>query len=270
MPQVAQPNFHPAPPVVPTTAVLSPDLSLPMEAEDEAISGDPFDEDACIYTRVLEPDDLSLPALLVYRTHCNLPFPHPVARVGIVPTDATTKPLSVPAPCNRKEAMASPWWKGYYQAELVEMESLRKNGTWRLIPRSEVPRGVNVLRDRWAYSDKLGLGGAANEKFKARLTCMGCFQRAGVDYTETYASVMNTRTFRMILQLYNSNAEHHMVHWDVSTAFIHAPLEEKVYMKQATGHEVEGKESSCANHNESIAFAELICRWVHARQKADN
>jgi hypothetical protein len=54
---------------------------------------------------------------------------------------------------------------------------------------------------------------------------------------------MNTRTFRMLLQLYNNSEENSMVHWDVSTAFIHAPLEEKVYMKQATGHEVAGKES---------------------------
>ena len=33
-----------------------------------------------------------------------------------------------------------------------------------------------------------------------------------------------------------------MEHWDVSTAFIHAPLKEKVFMKQATGHEEKGKE----------------------------
>ena len=34
-----------------------------------------------------------------------------------------------------------------------------------------------------------------------------------------------------------------MEHWDVSTAFIHAPLKEQVWMKQASGHEVKGKES---------------------------
>jgi len=33
-----------------------------------------------------------------------------------------------------------------------------------------------------------------------------------------------------------------MEHWDVSTAFIHAPLKEEVWMKQATGHEEKGKE----------------------------
>ena len=52
---------------------------------------------------------------------------------------------------------------------------------------------------------------------------MGCFQKAGVDCTDTYASVMATRTFRYLLQLYNSEEENSMEHWDVSTAFIHAP-----------------------------------------------
>ena len=112
-----------------------------------------------------------------------------------------------------------------------------------LKPRSEVPAGVPVLRDRWAYDDKLAPGGKSIERFKARLTAMGCFQKEGIDYTDTYASVMCTRTFRMMLQIYNSDPTHRLEHWDVSTAFVHAPLKEQVWMKQATGHEVKGKES---------------------------
>jgi hypothetical protein len=64
------------------------------------------------------------------------------------------------------------------------MQSHEKNGTWELRPRSEVPPGTPVLRDRWAYDDKLSAGGASIERFKARLTAMGCFQKAGVDYTD--------------------------------------------------------------------------------------
>jgi hypothetical protein len=63
----------------------------------------------------------------------------------------------------------------------------------------EVPAGVPILRDRWAYDDKLAPGGKIIERFKARLTAMGCFQKEGIDFTDTYASVMATRTFRMIL-----------------------------------------------------------------------
>ena len=102
---------------------------------------------------------------------------------------------------------------------------------------------MDTYRDRWAYSDKLAPNGTKIERFKARLTAMGCFQKPGVDYGETYASVMATRTFRMLLQIYNSDKSHKMLHWDVSTAFIHAPLQEKVFMRQASGHEAKSKES---------------------------
>ena len=122
----------------------------------------------------------------------------------------------------------SPWWNGYYEAELCEMKSHKDNGTWILVPRTQVPVGVPILRDRWAYDDKLAPGGKIIERFKARLTAMGCFQKAGIDYTDTYASVMSTRMFRYLLQIYNSEESNSMEHWDVSTAFIHAPLKEKV------------------------------------------
>ena len=39
------------------------------------------------------------------------------------PTNPATKPASIPAPRNRREALQSPWWPGYYKAELAEMKS---------------------------------------------------------------------------------------------------------------------------------------------------
>ena len=65
------------------------------------------------------------------------------------------------------------------------MKSHKDNGTWILVPRTQVPVGVPILRDRWAYDDKLAPGGKIIERFKARLTAMGCFQKAGIDYTAT-------------------------------------------------------------------------------------
>jgi hypothetical protein len=56
---------------------------------------------------------------------------------------------------------------------------------------------------------------------------MGNFQREGVDYFETYASVMRTKTFRVLLQLLNSSPDHEMEHWDIKAAFINAVLEEE-------------------------------------------
>jgi len=56
------------------------------------------------------------------------------------------------------------------------MESHARNGTWKLIPRSEVPPDYAILRDRWADSDKTSPSGD-QVRFKARLTAMGCFQQ---------------------------------------------------------------------------------------------
>ena len=96
-------------------------------------------------------DDLLVGVLLLYT---GAKDGTPTVPAQLVANDPSTKPISIPAPCNRKEALTSPWWKGYYEAELAEMESHAKNGTWKLIPRSEVPSGATILRDRWAYSDK--------------------------------------------------------------------------------------------------------------------
>jgi len=71
---------------------------------------------------------------------------HQSAPKAIVPTDPSTKPPSISAPRNRREALASPWWDGYYEAELVEMQSHAKNVTWRLVPRSEVPPPLGLQR----------------------------------------------------------------------------------------------------------------------------
>ena len=198
---------------------------------------------AALRVTVFDRDDLAYPSIVSYRANAP-PLANSVApKAKLVSNDPSTKPVSIPPPKNRKEALLSPWRDGYYEAECTEMESHATNHTWELIPRHQVPSECTVLRDRWAYDDKLGPGGLAYVRFKARLTAMGCFQREGIDVTDTFACVMSTRTFRTLLQLWNSDPTHSMDHWDVSTAFIHAPLKERVYMKQATGHEVKGKES---------------------------
>jgi hypothetical protein len=66
---------------------------------------------------------------------------------------------------------------------------------------------------------------------------MGCFQTAGVDYNDTFAPVMVSKSFRTALQLWNLSPEHEMEQWDVKAAFCMADLEEEVYCDQPIGHE---------------------------------
>jgi len=153
----------------------------------------------------------------------------------------TTKSPSEPVPRNRREALLSDYWPQYYQAEFEEMTNHAENGTWKLVQRSSLPRGAKILRTKWVYDDKKGPDGEI-ARFKARLTAMGNFQREGIDYFETFASVMRTKTFRILLQLWNSSSQHFMEHWDIKAAFINAPIEEDIWIEQPAGHIVPGSE----------------------------
>jgi hypothetical protein len=69
---------------------------------------------------------------------------------------------------------------------------------------------------------------------KARWVVRGFRQRAGVDFTDTFALVIKLGTIRTILHLATSRAwpVHQM---DVSNAFLHGHLFEQVYCRQPTG-----------------------------------
>ena len=225
-----KPNYHPPKQLCRNGGVKAKQI------EEQIVMGE-SDEQSMCHMCTEGCGDKYLSTLLLYNT--SEVVVQNASQRNVVPT---TKPPSIPAPKNRKDALQSPWWDGYYNAECEEMKSHDINGTWKLVPRRDVPRECTVLRDRWAYSDKLDPSGNSIGRFKARLTAMGCFQKPGADYSETYASVMTTRTFRMILQMYNGHPDNMLLHWDVTTAFVHAPLKERVFMKQASGHEVQGKE----------------------------
>ena len=163
----------------------------------------------------------------------------------------TTKSPFEAKPRNRKEAQASNYWPQYFDAEHEEMVNHQENGTWSLVPRHSVPKGAKILRTKWVYDDKKGQDGKI-VRFKARLTAMGNFQREGVDYFEGYASVMRTKTLRVLLQLLNSSPDHEMEHWDIKAAFINAVLEEDVWIHQPDGHHQEGSEDMVCKLNKAL------------------
>ena len=163
----------------------------------------------------------------------------------------TTKSPFEAKPRNRKEAQASNYWPQYFDAETEEMVNHEENGTWSLVPATSVPKGAKILRTKWVYDDKKGMDGKII-RFKARLTAMGNFQREGVDYFETYASVMRTKTLRVLLQVLNSSPDHDMEHWDIKAAFINAKLEEDIWICQPDGHQQRGAENMVCKLNKAL------------------
>ena len=151
---------------------------------------------------------------------------------------------STPPPRNQKEAKKSPYWQHYLAAEKVEVLTLQALGTGELAKRADArAEGCKVLRGRWVYDHKKDPSGIMFAK--ARYTVMGCFQTEGVDYGETFAPVMNLKTFRTILQLVNLNEKHIMESWDVKGAFLYSVLKEKVFCEQPPGHETSNGDIYC-------------------------
>ena len=160
-----------------------------------------------------------------------LPYTVPEGTLDIRDLDPSTPP-----PQKRRFAQASEYWPHYYGAECLEISTLKAMDVWELVPRSEVTKGAKVLQPRWAYDHKKGPDGKII-KAKARFTAMGCMQTPGVDYADTYASVMTLKTFRTLLALLAMDPTLDMEQWDCKAAYVHAILHEAVFVVQPPGHE---------------------------------
>ena len=107
-----------------------------------------------------------------------------------------------------------------------EFNALQQQQTWVLVP---FQQGMNVVGCKWIYPTKLNFDGSLN-KHKARLVAKGFYQQLGVDFIETFSTVVKHPTIRIVLAIAVSK------HWslkqlDVECAFLHGNLQEDVYME---------------------------------------
>lgn len=138
------------------------------------------------------------------------------------------------------EAMSSPEAHHWQRAMDEEMESQNNNHTW--IP-GLLPPGKKALPVRWIFTRKRNELGEV-VRYKARLVVKGFMQREGVDFKEVFSPTAKWATMRTFLSLTAAlNLE--LEQLDVKTAFLHAPLEEDIWISQPPGFEEGGPRTAC-------------------------
>ncbi|KAI3680197.1 hypothetical protein L2E82_50582 [Cichorium intybus] len=135
--------------------------------------------------------------------------------------------FSITLPKGYKSAAKYPQWM---VAMHDEMEALRQNNTWTLVPR---PSDSNVVGSKWVYRVKYNDDGSV-ERFKARLVAQGFTQIPGLDYSHTFSPVVKASTVRIVLSLAVTN-KWRLHQLDVKNAFLHSHLNEIVFMEQPPG-----------------------------------
>jgi hypothetical protein len=132
-------------------------------------------------------------------------------------------------PSHYPEAVKDGKWRDDMDAEFL---ALQKNETWTLVPR-EV--GQNVIGSKWVYKIKYKHD-CSIERYKARLVPQGFTQRFGIDYAETFSSVIKPATIRLVMSLVVSQGWH-LRQTDIQNAFLHGFLSETTFMQQPPGYE---------------------------------
>ena len=104
-----------------------------------------------------------------------------------------------------------------------EMESLQKNGTYKLV---ELPKGKRPLKCKWVFKLKKD-GDGKLVRYKARLVVKGFEQKKGIDFDEIFSPVVKMTSIRTILSL-AASLDLEVEQLDVKTAFLHGDLEEEI------------------------------------------
>ena len=94
---------------------------------------------------------------------------------------------------------------------------------------------------KWVLKTKRKTDGTV-DKFKARLVAMGCAQRFGVDYEETFSPVVRRETIRTMIAL-TCEMSWSTRHIDVTAAYLNSELNETICMDQPRYFVAKGKEN---------------------------
>ena len=117
-------------------------------------------------------------------------------------------------------------------AIMKEKRDFQKNEVMKKIKRQEMPADRRCVKCKWVFDVK------RDGRFRARLVACGYTQIPGVDFTSTYAPVINDITWRILIILkIVRKLDARII--DVETAFLLGELDEEIYMEVPPGYEKE-------------------------------
>ena len=133
-------------------------------------------------------------------------------------------------PVSYRDAMRRPDAAQWRRAMEEEMGAHDRNGTWLLVER---PQGETILANMWVCKVKMDVDGRP-ERYKARVVAKGFMQVHGVHFHERHAPTLRGECLRSLL-IAAALEDLELQQLDVTTAYLNARLEERVYMHQPEG-----------------------------------
>ena len=141
-----------------------------------------------------------------------------------------------------QEAVNGPESEKWVSAINDELQAHEKNQTWVVVEKEE---DMKIIDSKWVFkvvrekkSDK--------PRYKARLCARGFRQQHGIDYNETFASVIQYDSLRMFLARATQD-DLELLQFDVCTAFLYGELEEEIFMKIPERIDVQNNSASAVS-----------------------
>jgi hypothetical protein len=118
-------------------------------------------------------------------------------------------------------------WVDWERAMLEEVNSLHQNHTWELV---DPPKDRRVLSGKWVFKLKRGPHGEII-RHKSRWVVRGFTQEEGIDYDETFASVVKPMSYKALFAI-GAALDLEIEQMDVKTAFLYGDIDHEIYVEQ--------------------------------------